>query len=102
MLELGLAGVDGVGDADPGQAGEGEMVVEQEDLGGVEHTLDVLPGLGVVGTPPHVLHHVQRPGDVFIGSLQHLVQEVNIPELPTHCRSRLIFHHVGSILVLNV
>ena len=42
VLELGQAGVDGVGDTDPAQTGEGKVVVKEKDQGGVEDTLDIL------------------------------------------------------------
>ena len=42
VLELGQGGVDGVGDTDPAQTGEGKVVVKEKDQGGVEDTLDIL------------------------------------------------------------
>ena len=59
VLELAQGGLHWVGDADPAQAGQGEMVVEEEDLVRIEEALDVETVLGVVGTSVDVLHYMK-------------------------------------------
>ena len=94
MLQVRQARVHRVAGADPAQAAQREVVVKDQRLLGVVEALDVLAGLGVVGAAVHVLHHVQVLGDVLevlvLVGVEHLVHEVDVPEVPA--RPRLVLH----------
>ena len=110
---MSKASVDRIGGTHPTQTSQGEMVVENQSFLRIVETLYILTRLGVVGTPVDVLHHMKILRNVFemivLVSVQHLVHEVNIPEVPR--RSRLVLHlerglddllhHVGPVVVLD-
>ena len=75
--------------------------------------LDVLARLGVVGAPVDVLHHVEIFRNVFemlmLVGVQHLIHEVDIPEIPArsglilHLETLLddLLHHVAPVVVFE-
>ena len=113
MLQVAQACVHRVRGAHPAQTAEREVVVQDQRLLGVVEALDVLAGLGVVGTSVDVLHHVKILRNVFevlvLVGVQHFVHEVNIPEVPRgsglilHLERGLddLLHHVGPVVVLD-
>jgi len=58
VLQVSQVRLHRVRGADPAQACQREVVMENEGLLGVVETLDVLARLGVVGTSVDVTHHV--------------------------------------------
>ena len=86
VLEVSQPRLHRIGVALSPQTPQGEMVVEDQNLLRVVETFHILTRLGVVGTPVDVLHYMKILRDVLnmivLLGIQHLVQEVNIPEEP--------------------
>merc|ERR1712106_378939 len=102
-----------VGGADPAQTTEWEVVVEDEHLLRVVETLDILTRLGIVSTSVHMLHHVKVGRDVgevfWLVNVQHLIHEVDIPEIPacsglilySQRRFNSLFHQVCPVIMFH-
>ena len=73
--------------------------MKDQHLLGVVEALDSMAGFAVVGAAVDVLHHVQVLGDVLevlvLVSVEHLVHEVDVPEVPA--RPRLVLHLEGAL-----